>query len=53
MIWDDTERDRYEPGFAALTRGGFRRVDFIGLGPVTRNRQCTSVFYRSDNRLGL
>jgi hypothetical protein len=53
MIWDDSERERYEPGFTALSRAGFRRVDFIGLGPVTRNRQCTSIFYRSENRLGL
>ena len=53
VIWDDSERPRYEPGYRALSDAGFRRIDFIGLGPVTANRQATSIFYRNANCFGL
>ena len=53
VVWDDSERERYTPGFEALKTNGFRRIDFIGLGPVTANRQATTIFYRDGNILGL
>jgi hypothetical protein len=53
IIWDDSWRTRYEPGFRALAQQGFRRLDFTGLGPISPERGKTSVFYRHENCLGI
>lgn len=53
IIWDNSDRERYEPGFAFLAESGFRRLDFTGVGPVNITLWCTSIFYRRDNCLGI
>ena len=53
IIWDNTDRDAYRDGYAFLIQNGFRRLDFEGIGPVGDTSWCTSIFYRSDNGLGL
>ena len=53
IIWDNTDRDRYEPGIRALTDAGFRRLDFFGMVPLLAEASCTSIFYRSQNCFGI
>jgi hypothetical protein len=51
IIWDDSERERYQRGCLQLTDLGFKRLDFDGLPPMALRRRSTSVFYREENCL--
>ena len=53
VIWDNSERERYQDGYDFLKQHGFRRLDFSGPGPIDFWPWCTSVFYRNDNCLGI
>jgi hypothetical protein len=53
LVLDDSERVDYAPARAALTAAGFRAIEFWGLAPGRVERKCTSVYYRSENVLGL
>ncbi|ODR92453.1 hypothetical protein [Sinorhizobium alkalisoli] len=51
IIWDNSERERYQEGYDLLTNSGYRRIDFDGFGPVNGRPWRTSVFYTPDNCL--
>jgi hypothetical protein len=53
IVWDNSDRPRYAEGFAYLAEHGFRRLDFYGLGPVNFTPWLTSIFYRTENCLGI
>jgi hypothetical protein len=53
ILWDNTDREQYRPGFELLREQGFRRVDFIGMTPINLFECSTSIFYRDRNCLGL
>lgn len=53
IVWDNSDRDRYQPGFDHLTARGFKRIDFWGMGPIVRKGWNTSVFYRPGNVLDI
>ena len=53
IIWDNSDRKEYQEGYNFLTSQGFKRIDFIGLGPINVMSWATSVFYKSDNCLNL
>lgn len=53
VVWDNSERARYRPGFDLLGAAGFRRLDFHGHGPINAREWTTTVFYRPDNCLGI
>lgn len=53
IVWDNTERRRYNPGITALGEMGFRRVEFRGPAPINTWESETSVFYRPGNCLGI
>lgn len=53
LIWDNTQRARYAPGFEYLRDRGFKRLDFVGLAPIVSYKTITSVFYRPGNCLDL
>ena len=53
IVWDNTDREEYRPGFEALAAAGFRRVEFMGLAPTLNEKLETSVFYRDGNVFGL
>jgi hypothetical protein len=53
IIWDNTDRPQYSPGFEHLKEAGFRRVMFRGTGPIVLSEFETSIFYRSNNILEL
>lgn len=53
IIWDNSDRPEYAPGFAILKQAGFKQLPFTGLAPVNSNRMETSIFYRPTNCLGI
>jgi hypothetical protein len=53
IVWDNSDRPRYQAGYDLLARSGFRRLDFAGPGPVNFTPWVTSIFYRSENCLGI
>jgi hypothetical protein len=53
ILWDNTDREEYRPGFELLRSQGFRRVDFIDMTPINLFECSTSIFYRDGNCLGL
>lgn len=53
IVWDNSDRNEYQPGFDLLTGQGFKRLDFFGLGPIVMIPTMTAVFYREPNCLGI
>lgn len=53
IVWDNTERGYYGTGAAELAKQGFRRLDFWGMGPLNTHKMCTTIFYRTENCLGI
>lgn len=53
ILWDNSDRDHYKPGYEFLHAHGFRRIDFVGMGPINNYGWSTSVFYREQNCLGI
>jgi hypothetical protein len=53
IIWDNSDRLHYGPGFEFLKQSSFRNLDFWGSDPCSGTGYCTSIFYRSDNCLGI
>lgn len=53
IVWDNTDRIRYEEGFDFLFSNGFKRIDFWGMGPINHSSSCTSIFYKEENCLGI
>lgn len=53
ILWDNSDRDDYQPGLRFLQQRGFRRLDFTGIAPLILFESTTSLFYREGNCLGL
>ena len=53
IVWDNSDRIRYQAGIAHLTGQGFRRIAFSGLVPSAYTLSETSVLYRDSNCLGI
>jgi predicted O-methyltransferase YrrM len=53
ILWDNSERERYQPGLNGLRALGFRSVDFWGPAPLSPYFSMTSILYRDGNCLGL
>jgi hypothetical protein len=53
VIWDNSERPKYQPGIDILRSSGFKEIFFDGLGPVNNYPWRTSIFYRPENCLGI
>ena len=47
IVFDNSDRETYRPGYQLLQEAGFARIDFWGLGAVNPYEWCTSVFIRS------
>jgi hypothetical protein len=47
IVFDNSDRWQYNPGYEALYDLGFGRVDFWGPGLVNHGEWCTSIFYRN------
>ncbi len=53
LVLDNTERPQYQEAIVILKEKGYKRLDFWGIAPVAANNTCTSVFYKSENCLGI
>lgn len=53
IVFDDAQRERYQPGFDFLAKQGFKRIDFHGVVPMIPELETTAVFYRPDNVLDI
>jgi len=53
IVLDDSEREEYAEGVLFLRQHGFKRLDFWGIAPGMHDKKCTSVFYRTENCLGI
>ncbi len=53
LIFDNSDRPQYKEGIDILFENGFKKIDFIGLSPVTPHNNVTSVFYKTNNCLGI
>lgn len=51
IVFDNSDLQQYQEGVNFLIEKGFKKIDFIGLSPVTPHNNCTSVFYKSNNCL--
>lgn len=49
IIWDNSDRLEYQEGYDFLLNNGFKRIDFVGHGPIGYKEWATSIFYRKDN----
>ncbi|NOT74807.1 MAG: FkbM family methyltransferase [Cyclobacteriaceae bacterium] len=53
MILDDSERKEYKDGIEFMMSKGFKKIDFWGIAPGIFFNKATTVFYRTENCLGL
>ncbi len=53
LILDDSERKEYADAFSFMREKGFKNLDFWGISPGYFNRKCTTIFYKSNNCLGI
>ncbi|RYF25887.1 MAG: FkbM family methyltransferase [Flavobacteriales bacterium] len=53
LILDDSEREVYEKARTFLTEKGFKELPFTGISPGLFYNKTTSVFYKTDNCLGI
>ena len=49
IIFDDSDRKQYVDGYNYLFANGFKRIEFIGMGPGLTFKFETSIFYRDNN----
>jgi hypothetical protein len=47
IVFDNSDRWQYGPGYDALRELGFARFDFFGIGPINSYEWCTSIFAKS------
>jgi hypothetical protein len=53
IVFDNPERPNYKPAHDLLQQKGFRRIDFWGFAPIAAHRNCTAIFYKDGNCLGI
>ena len=53
ILYDDSQRDRYQEGVRLLMQQGCKRLDFWGMGSAGIHKKCTTLFYFDDNCLGI
>jgi len=53
IVFDNTDRPQYAEGDRLLAAAGFRRIDFVGMAPMSDQKTQTSIYYRSDGCLGI
>jgi len=53
IVFDNSNRLRYQDGLKKVQEKGFKRIDFYGMGPTDAVLFATSVLYRSNNCFGM
>jgi hypothetical protein len=53
VVLDNSDCPEYAEGVNFLLTGGFRKIEFVGLFPMTTNKGETAIFYRDENVFGI
>jgi hypothetical protein len=53
LILDNSDVESYGPALELMQAKGFKRIDFVGPGPITTAVWHTSIFYRDGNCLNI
>jgi precorrin-6B methylase 2 len=53
IILDNSDVEAYAPALEFMSAQGFKRIDFVGPGPITPAVWRTSIFYRDGNCLNI
>lgn len=53
IVWDNSERAKYQSGQQQLRDAGFRDLVLPGMGPINPWLAATTIWYRDGNVLGL
>jgi SAM-dependent methyltransferase len=53
LILDNSDRPDYQEGINFMLEKGYKKIDFIGMVPVVALCSATSVFYKTENCLGI
>lgn len=53
IIWDNTDRERYQKGIKKIYSAGFKSIDFYGPAPIDNYLTQTSIYYKDNNVLGI
>lgn len=53
LIWDNSDREECSIAKKSLYDVGFKELKFISIGPLSNSEWSTSVFYKSQNCLGI
>jgi hypothetical protein len=53
IVLDDSERTQYLEGIRFLSNEGFRKIDFWGISPGLFYKKCTTIFYTTNNCVGI
>ncbi|MES2837880.1 MAG: FkbM family methyltransferase [Bacteroidota bacterium] len=53
IVYDNSQLEEYKSSIDFLLSKNFKRIDFWGLTPIIAHNNCTSIFYRENNCLGI
>ena len=53
IIFDNSELEQYQSAVKFLVDNQFKQIAFWGMSPITAHYTSTSIFYRTDNCLGI
>ncbi|SES92277.1 cytidylyltransferase domain-containing protein [Anaerobranca gottschalkii] len=53
IIWDDSQRTKDDEGKEYILAQGFKKIEFTGMGPIVKDKNETTIFYREGNCLGI
>ena len=53
FILDDSERKEYQQSILLLMKNNFKKIDFWGMAPGVLFNKCTTLFYKTDNCIGI
>ena len=49
IIWDNSNQEEYADGYRFLRDRGFRKIEFVGMSPMSTLKSETGIFYRENN----
>lgn len=53
IIFDNSNLPQYSKAIELLSKQNFKRIDFIGISPITAHNNYTTIFYKRNNCLGI
>lgn len=49
IIFDNSDRIKYEEAYSYLAKLQFKKIDFKGVGPISHSEWQTTIYYRDNN----